>query len=177
MPESTNRERQVIFNLQRYLRQLSFDSPEIPTVPLDGIFDTATERSLRAYQNMIGLESTGRADAKTWERLYADYLASVERNRRPLGFDIFPNRTPNDAVYPDEQHFLVEVIQYILNELRQIYDDIPQNNQSGKYDSITRQGVLAFQRRHFLPENDRVDLTTWNALTDAYSRLGKRDES
>ena len=177
MPEMTRNERQVIFNLQRYLRQLSFEFPEIPTVPLDGIFDSATEESLMAYQTMQGLARTGRADAITWDRLYADYLASLERNRRPRGFDIFPGRSPKDAIYPNEEHFAVEVIQYILNELRLIYDDIPQNDRSGRYDQATRQGILAFQRHHLLPEQDRVDLATWNALSDAYSRLIDRDES
>ena len=39
-------ETQAIFNLQRYLRQLSRFDPDIPTVDEDGIFGEATRRSL-----------------------------------------------------------------------------------------------------------------------------------
>jgi peptidoglycan hydrolase-like protein with peptidoglycan-binding domain len=74
-------------------------------------------------------------------------------------------------VYPEEEHFLVMVIQFILNELRIAYDEIPQNSQSGVYDLATRQGILAFQRRNRLNESDRVDRATWNALAREYRRL------
>ena len=169
-------ERENVLNLQRYLRQLSFDYPSISPLPLDGIFDTATRQALSDYQRMVGLEQTGQADPLTLERLFEDYLASVQRNTRGNGFYIFPRTPPNYAVYPDENHFLVQVIQYMLNELRVLYGDIPLNAQNGVYDEATRQGVLEFQRRHNLPQNDRVDLTTWNAMTDAFRRLYDRYE-
>lgn len=164
-------ERQSIENLQRYLRQLSFDFPDIPQVPVDGIFESATERALRTYQGMKGLPATGRADLETWTRLFEDYEASLVRNSRGEGFYIFPRMPKDYTLTLGEEHFLVEVIQYILNELRLLYDDIPQNGQSGIYDEPTRQGVAVFQRRHGLPVTDHVDRATWNALADAHRRV------
>ncbi len=164
-------ERQSIANLQRYLRQLSFDCPDIPQVPVDGIFESVTERALRAYQSMKGLPATGRADLETWTRLFEDYEASLVRNSRGEGFYIFP-RTPTDyTLTTGEEHFLVEVVQYILNELRVLYDDIPQNGQSGIYDEATEQGLAVFQRRNGLPISHEVDRRTWNALADAHRRM------
>lgn len=164
-------ERQSIENLQRYLRQLSFDFPEIPQVPIDGIFESVTERALRAYQSMKGLPDTGRADFETWTRLFEDYENSLVRNSRGEGFYIFP-RTPTDyTIARGEEHFLVEVIQYILNELRALYDDIPQNGQSGIYDEATEQGLAVFQRKNGLPISHSVDRSTWNALASAHRRM------
>lgn len=169
-------ERQSIRNLQRYLRQLSFDYPQIKAPPEDGIFDSATRDALRAYQQMSGLRETGRADLETWSRLFSDYRHSVERNSRNAGFYIFP-RTPNDYVLsPDEEQFLVTVVQYILNELRVLYDDIPLNDQSGRYDENTREGVSVFQKRNGLDRTGLVDRNTWNALADAHHRLSSRGE-
>lgn len=169
-------ERENVFNLQRYLRQLSFDDPDIPPLPLDGIFDSATRESLLAYQRKKGLTPTGQADRMTWEALFLDYLVSIDRNTRADGFSIFPLTPSGYAVYPNEEHFLVQVIQYMLNELREIYTDIPQNSQSGVFDAATGQGVLEFQRRNGLPESERVDKETWNALAAEYRRLSDRWE-
>ena len=164
-------ESEYIKNLQRYLRVISATQPQIPPPPLDGIFDEATERSLRIYQELRGLPATGRADLETWNRVYADYLAALQLQAASEGFYLFPNGPLNYAVYPDEEHFLVLIIQYILNELGALYDDIPKNSQSGVYDEMTRQGVLAFQRRNGLSENDRVDRQTWNALVREHKRI------
>lgn len=171
MPPFESNQKEYIFNLQRYLRQLSATESYIPTPPIDGIFDTATEDSLRQYQALRGLPVTGRADLKTWTLLYEDYLESLGRQATAEGLFLFPDFPAEYAVYPNEEHFLVMVIQFILNELRLIYDDIPQNSQSGIYDLATRQGILAFQRRNGLIESDRVDRTTWNALTREHRRL------
>lgn len=176
MEQARPNERQAVSNLQRYLRQLSFDFPIIPAPPIDGIFESVTQDAVRAYQKMKNLPDTGQADLETWTQLFEDYNASIRRNTRGEGFYIFP-RTPLDyALTPQEEHFLVEVVQYILNELRILYDDIPQNNQSGVYDLPTKQGIRAFQARNGLPISDAVDRTTWNALADAYRRLSDRNE-
>ena len=164
-------ERDYIRNLQRYLRVISATTPQIPPPPLDGVFDTATEESVRIYQELRGLPVTGRVNLETWNRVYSDYLAALELQAASEGLYLFPDSPLNYAVYPDEDHFLVLVIQYILNELRAAYDDIPQNAQSGIYDEQTRQGVLAFQRKNGLPENDRVDRATWNALVKEHKRV------
>ena len=83
-------ETQAIFNLQRYLRQLSRFDPAIPTVDEDGIFGEETRRSLSAFQQKYGLPVTGTADPETWARLFSEYLASVEERTRPDPVYIFP---------------------------------------------------------------------------------------
>ena len=176
MQSSAPNERQSIQNLQRYLRQLSFDHPQIDPPPEDGIFDTATRDALRAYQQISGLPSTGRADLETWNRLFSDYRRSLERNRQGEGFYIFPRMPIDYVLEPDGEQFLVTVVQYILNELRVLYDDIPLNEQGGRYDEVTRQGVTAFQRRNGLDATGLIDRATWNALSGAHRRLTDRGE-
>ena len=47
---TTPYETQAIYNLQRYLRQLSRFDPDIPAVDEDGIFGEETRTSLEAFQ-------------------------------------------------------------------------------------------------------------------------------
>jgi len=175
MPQENN-EREYILNLQRYLRQLSVTEPLLKTPPLDGIYDTATQDAVRTYQQLRGLSPTGRVDLETWTQIYEDYLASLNQQAHSEGFYLFPDGPNNSAIYPDDEDFLITIVQYILNELRVAYDDIPQNSQSGIYDAKTRQGVLTFQRRLGLAENDRVDRATWNALVREHDRLLNENE-
>ncbi len=171
MPSFEQNERQYLYNLQRYLRGIAVTDPSIPSPPLDGIFDTATEEAVMAFQKSQGLTATGKVDLETWNLIYNKYLTSLEKQADTEGFYIFPDKPMGYAVYPDEEHFLVMVIQYLLNELRILYDDIPENTQSGIYDAPTRQGILAFQMRNGLPPDDRVDHRTWNELNRAHRRL------
>ena len=41
---------QAIRNLQRYLRQLSFENQNLPELPIDGVFDTETQRAVEIFQ-------------------------------------------------------------------------------------------------------------------------------
>jgi peptidoglycan hydrolase-like protein with peptidoglycan-binding domain len=58
MPTPNQNKQEAIRNLQRYLRQLYFSEESIPEVPVDGVFDSATEASLRAFQRSRGLPET-----------------------------------------------------------------------------------------------------------------------
>jgi peptidoglycan hydrolase-like protein with peptidoglycan-binding domain len=74
------------------------------------------------------------------------------------------------------REFLVEIIQYILNELAVWMDGIPRNSQSGVFDEDTQNGTLLFQRKNLLPETGRVDRSTWNALVDAYGQMAREND-
>ena len=161
-------ERVAVENIQRYLRQLAKYDSRIPQVGIDGIYGPQTQAAVLAFQEVSGLEPTGIADYTTWTRLYEAYMDSVLLNSSPSCFCPFPRFPVNYSVGLGNRQFLVEIIQYILNELTLAYNDIPRNEQSGFYDVDTENGVLAFQRDHALPMTGRVDKFTWNALVQAY---------
>ena len=50
MPQHPNQSI-AIENLQRYLRQLSYDHPEIPAPPIDGVFESQTKDALNAFHD------------------------------------------------------------------------------------------------------------------------------
>ena len=161
----------AIENLQRYLRWLSLYDDSIPSVAIDGIYDATTRDAVVSFQRMMGLEETGVVDYHTWMLLFEAYLATILEHEEPRGFSPFPRFPAGYSVGSGNRQFLVEVIQYMLNELSVQHDQIPRNAQSGLFDTDTEAGVMALQRAMLLPVTGRVDRQTWNAMVDAYHQL------
>ena len=162
-------QRVAVTNLQRYLRHLSYFDDRIPAPPIDGIFDSATEQALRAFQRVEGLPETGTADRPTWDLLYRRYVQSLERRDDPRAITLFPSIPEGYSVGEGNEQFLVRMIQFALQELAVLYEGLDNVPQSGVYDAATAEAVRQFQRRHLLPETGEVDRRTWNALADAFN--------
>lgn len=165
-------ETQAIYNLQRYLRQLSRFDADIPSVDEDGIFGEETRLALEAFQRKYGFPVTGVADAETWTALFDEYLASVESRTRPDPVYIFP-RTPADyTVGRGDQNVYVAVIQLLLRDIITLYgEDAERLPIDGIFGEDTERAVRDFQRIHRLPEDGRVDRVTWNRLARAQMPL------
>ena len=165
-------ETQAIYNLQRYLRQLSRFDSDIPSVDEDGIFGEETRASLAAFQQKYGLPVTGAADPDTWARLFNEYLATVEARTRPDPVYLFPRFPADYSVGRGDENLLVGVIQYLLREIITLYgrdsSALPLN---GVFDEITEQAVKDFQTVNRLPSDGRVDRITWNRLAEGAKRL------
>ena len=164
-------------SLQRYLRQLSFWEAITPP-PVDGIFDDTTEQALVDYQSLRGLEATGVADQETWERLYADYRASLSRHSPPRQISVFYLAPDGDVIREGGFGFAVYAIQYMLSELRHSHKELEGIVPTGVYDAETADAVRFFQAQNGIPDEGGVGLMTWNALADQYNALfaSYRDE-
>ena len=69
--------------LQEYLDTIAAVFPEIPPVPVTGVFDEATETAVKAIQRENGLPDTGAVGAPTWNliaSLYDDIRAGSYQN-------------------------------------------------------------------------------------------------
>lgn len=158
-------ELEAIINLQRYLRQISRFDPDIPMVDEDGIYGDATRAAVTAFQQKYGLPTTGVADAETWNKVFAEYLASVEARTRPEPVYIFPRLPTDYAVIRGEESVLVSVIQLLLRDILLLYgSDAELLTIDGIFGEETEEAVKAFQRIHRLPTDGRVDRITWNRM-------------
>ncbi len=164
-------------NIQRYLRRLSYENKSIPRPPVDGIFDTATEDSLKAFQRLYSLSPTGRADKVTFDTLFAAYLSATEKTDRRQTLDVFP-KTPRDHVIDiGEESLTVSVLQLILGELTAVFDVLEFYEATGIYDESTAENVRKFQRLSRLPITGKVDLVTWNRILRDYSSTESAEDS
>ncbi len=166
-------ERNAIMSIQRYLRQLSYSDPELPPVPIDGIYGEDTAAAVRAFQQKNGLEPTGVVDREAWDRIYFEYLLSVAESEPPMSIGIFP-RIPNDyAISNGESWFLIELLQFMLAELGRDYDLIEGLERTGVYDDATEEAVREFQEKNLLPVTGTVDKSTWNSIVRQYNRTAQ----
>lgn len=164
----------AVENLQRYLRQLSFGEPNIPALPIDGIFESQTEDALREFQRSRGFPVTGSADQETWERLYRDYRSSLAYNSPPRGISVFPLDPPGYVLTAGSVGFVVTAVQYMLRELHFNYSAFNDLPVTGIYDEATVNAVRTFQQGNQLPVDGNVGLLTWNAIADQYNALFSR---
>ncbi len=162
-------EEQGVFNLQKYLRQLSYINNNILPTPIDGIFESQTKNSLISFQNEYDLEATGIADAITFEKLYNAYLESLNKNILPKQISIFPRFPENHEIKLGDNSFAVAVIQYMLREISLDFgngDDIQIN---GTYDTKTHNAIASFQSKRGIESNGITNLETWNNIVSAHN--------
>ena len=166
-------EKTAVRNMQRYLRQLSYTDSDIPPVPIDGIFGDATSKSLKAFQTKNGLDATGVADRESWDMLYKTYLSSVKRFTPPKGFSPFP-RVPEDySLRVGDVGFAVTAVQFLINEVSVILDEIDAIAITGIYNIDTSRAVSIFQAANGLPITGNTDKETWDMLVDTYEHYSK----
>ena len=80
----------AILNLQRYLRTISFVDSRITRVPIDGLFDSDTQKAVSEYQRTRGLAETGIVDKNTWDRIFDEYKMITDAKDRTPTVNFFP---------------------------------------------------------------------------------------
>lgn len=167
----TEIEKTAITNLQRYLRTLYYFDEALSPLPVDGVYDRATEEAVRRFQKTEGLPATGRVDQSTWEQLFARYEKEQAFRRAPARIAHFPRTQEGYRVAIGEEQFLVRVIQHALQEIALDLEFPAAVPQSGKYDEDTASAVRVLQRVSGLPEDGEVDRATWEELARYYNHL------
>lgn len=173
MPQHPNQSL-AIENLQRYLRQLSYDHPEIPAPPIDGVFESQTKDALNAFQQLYGIPVRESIDQAAWETLYTAYLLSLEKSSAPKSVVIFPRVPTGTALSVGAVGFPVAAVQYMLRELSARYSDVAFPEASGYYDEETARAVREFQKRNNLATTGEVDKATWDAIVSQHNTMSER---
>lgn len=164
-------QRLAIQNLQRYLRTVALLENAFAPPPVDGVFESATEKALRDFQALYGLAVTGVANQETWERLYDAYRAAVALSALPQGVSLFPTHPNGYELPPESRGFAVAALQYMLRELEKNYEGIFVSEIDGYMGEQTQNAVRRFREQNRLPAGVGVDLLTWNSIADQYNAL------
>ncbi|MBR6917087.1 MAG: peptidoglycan-binding protein [Clostridia bacterium] len=72
-PVDAGSEGEFVSRIQTYLNFLSKYYPTIPSFTVDGKFGPVTERAVKAFQALFGIEQSGAVGALTYNRLYGEY--------------------------------------------------------------------------------------------------------
>lgn len=155
--------------LQYYLAVIGAYYASVSSVPITGYFGEETERSVKSFQRVFGLPQTGVVDRATWNDINRAYLGIVDS----VPFDssgavvLYPGTVLKEGTTSD----YVRILQEYLTVINKAYPDIPAVNNTGYFGPLTRQAVIAFQKRFGLNPNGLVGGPTWDAIAGLYSDL------
>ena len=160
--------------IQTELNRISQNYPAIPKIPtVDGIYGSKTEASVRAFQQIFGLDADGIVGKATWYELVRLYVAvnrlAELRSQGQRYYSIsweYPNGLTVGSRGDKVRH-----LQYMLSVLAAYINEIPTIAVDGIYGDETERAVLASQRWLGLPQTGVVDGTTWDEIYDQFSGI------
>ena len=160
--------------IQTSLNRIAQNYPAIPKLAtVDGIYGSRTEASVRAFQDVFGLETDGIVGKATWYALVRIYTAVTQlselRSQGQLFYSI--NWEYPDALQEGTCGEKVRLLQYMLAVLSDFINQIPSLSVDGVYGTATADAVRAAQRYFGLPITGVVDAFTWDAIYDQYSGI------
>ncbi|MCL2703119.1 MAG: peptidoglycan-binding protein [Defluviitaleaceae bacterium] len=161
---------EVVRTMQLYLNRILGRYTNQIINPVDGIYGQQTRASVITFQRLYNLPQTGNIDRRTWyeiSRIYAIEKALWEMYSE--GERIGIGKTPHTQVIrTGSVGPLVVELQFLLDFIAMYHNEIPFVPQTSRFDSLTDQGVRAFQRLFGITADGIVGATTWRKLYDVY---------
>lgn len=173
MTYQNNDIKQAIAQIQEFLRIIQINNGERPTVPIDGIYETATEEAVRQFQSQNNLSPTGIVDRFTYDLLYEKALEAEFEQSEPLPLFIFGK---GQSVEKGEKSDFVMLLQIILNTLTVGYDDYSPLDIDGYFGDKTENAVVKIQSKNGLPKTGIVDKATWNVLVTNFNKYNNSNQ-
>lgn len=135
-----------------------------------GTFDEQTETSVRSFQRVFGLPQDGVVDNDTLNDIYRAYIGITEAvpvDPDAVNAVLFPGTDLSEG----SSNEYVKVLQQYLTYIHGTYPNIPEVTDTGYFGPLTKNSVVAFQKQFGLPDHGRVDVDTWDAVSDVYTEL------
>ena len=149
----------AVKQIQSYLNAISEGlglQNVIPIITADGIFGSATERQVKAFQSIFKLTTDGIVGPSTWHSIIDQFNL--------LNVDTYPGV----ALRVGSRGADVQKIQTYLNVISTKYPGIPKLTEDGIFGNGTAAAVREFQRIFGLTIDGVVGLNTWNAIVREY---------
>lgn len=157
--------------LQIRLNRISNNYPAIQKIITpDGFFSDDTERAVKDFQNIFGLEADGVVGKSTWyaiRRIYNAVKRLNELDSEGISLSEVTDQFESDISLGDQGNAVAN-LQLFINYLATYYNTIPSIAVDGIFGSDTQNAVFSVQRTFDLPITGIVDAQTWEAIYRAY---------
>lgn len=164
---------QPIKSLQLMLKTISYALGTIPIVNPDGIFDSATEEAVRAFQREYDLPVTGVADEETFNRIVEIYQVAQELISLAQAPVIHYPATL--TISPGQFHPHIYLVQAMFTAIHNEFPEFKALDLTGTLDRDTEYNLRLLQERAGFPVSGVLDKPTWNRLNLLYRILFDRN--
>lgn len=156
--------------VQYYLNIIAHFNNAIPFIKVDGYFGDETANAVRQFQYEYGLPITGEVDKKTWGKMreiYDGIVSSLAPGYEGERAEIYPGYILSKGMTDPN----IRDLQTYLAFIAKSYPQIPSPGVTGYFGDQTYNAVVAFQNFMGIKPTGNVDVVTWNAIGDLYSKL------
>ena len=159
--------------LQEMLVDLVELYPSIPMLKIDGMYGEETMKSVKRFQELMGIYDTGIVDMLTWSKLQLIHSkrSALESNLRHEVSDNEGLDQSNNVVKEGSQGRYVAELQEYINKVANIFPAVPKVKIDGFFGPETKNSIITFQRMFGLEPDAVVGQITWTTLYNA--SLGK----
>lgn len=155
-----------VYALNYYINTIAYFDSEIPFLDLrTDVFTEDTKQMVTAFQKKYNIVANGIVDANTWKALreaYKQTLASISTTCMCDLNEFFPGKYLSYGMTGEEIINLQRFLYLICNKDH----SIPGVLVNGNFDRLTRQSVIALQRRFGLNANGIVGPSTWYRIVE-----------
>ena len=139
----------------------------VPAMAEDGIFGSATQRSVQDFQREFGLTVDGIIGEDTWYKIL-DVYNDLQDNPPPQPD---PDAYPGTPLRAGSRGDDVTKMQTSLNFIGLYYTSIPQIGVDGSFGTDTDRSTRAFQGQFGLTVDGIIGERTWNRIIEVYNEL------
>lgn len=160
--------------IQRDLRRIRQNYPAIPDISDTlGIYNQETEDAVKKFQEIFSLPITGIVDKGTWYKIKYVYTSVKKLS------DLYSEGiTEEEAtfLYTDQLNYgdtgiEVDYINYFLDAIAFLDNDIPRLQTNSIYNNNTMTMVKAFQEKYNLPVTGIFTYSDWAVLKEVYRSI------
>lgn len=144
--------------VQFWLSGLAQFDTAIPSISVDGVFGSGTEKAVKAFQKSAGLTQDGVVGQATWNALYARWV-DVQSDAGGTAY-------PGTALRRGSKGIEVRLVQFWLRLAADKYSTIPAVTVDGNFGAGTETAVKAFQKLFGLTQDGVVGRATWAKLNE-----------
>ena len=149
--------------IQYYLAFLAVFNDAYLPLEIDGVYGTATEEAVRAFQRANGLTVDGIVGRETWNAIISEYdrtFASISNDYADIPLNIYPGRVITSG---QSGEYVLE-LQRLINRAADNYAYIPPVPESSVYDFPTSEAIGIIQSENGLPVTGITGPLTWETV-------------